>query len=86
MPVRTNILWIAANIIIDTITGETNQVLMLVNRESDATVFDTEQEALNYLAFVKARVTHIQWFLDGPTPQKPQGWVIRGIQTRNTVR
>ncbi len=86
MPVRTSILWIAGNIIIDTTTGETNQVLMLVNRESDATVFDTETEARRYLLFVQTRIQNIQWFLDEPTPIRPQGWVIRGIQTKTTVR
>jgi hypothetical protein len=59
---------------------------MLVNRDSDATVFDTQAEGINYLQFVKIRVPHIQWFLDPPTPQKPQGWVIRGIQTKTVVR
>lgn len=85
MAVRQNIFWIAANIIINTTTGETNQVLMLVNRDSDATVFDTQAEAMNYLQFIKMRVSHIQWFLDSPTPQKPHGWVIRGIQTKTVV-
>jgi hypothetical protein len=86
MPVRTSIFWIAGNIFIDTSTGATNQVLMLVNQESDATVFDTETEARNYLLFVKNRIQNIQWFLDEPTPIRPQGWVIRGVQTKTTAR
>ncbi len=86
MPIRTNRFWIAANILFDTATGETRQVLMLVNRESDATIFDTEPEALNFLSFVKVRAPQIQWFLDAPTPVRPQGWVIRGVQSKATVR
>jgi hypothetical protein len=84
----TNQFWIAANIIFDLETGKTTQVLMLVNRESDATVFETQEEARNYFSFVKRRAQHIQWFLDEASPRagqrvlpQPQGWVIRGIQT-----
>jgi hypothetical protein len=77
----TNIFWIAANIIFDLGTGATTQVLMLVNRESDATIFQTEQEAQTYFSFVSLRSPHLQWFIDPPTPIKPQGWVIRGMQT-----
>jgi hypothetical protein len=76
----TNTFWIAANIIFDLGTGATRQVLMLVNRDSDATIFLTESEAKGYLSFVKNRATHIEWFLDPPIPQR-QGWVIRGVQT-----
>jgi len=77
----TNTFWIAANIIFDLGTGATRQVLMLVNRDSDATIFLTEIEAKGYFSFVKNRATHIEWFLDSPTPQRPKGWVIRGVQT-----
>ena len=47
----TNTFWVAANIIFDLRTGATTQVLMLVNRESDATIFETENEAQTYLSF-----------------------------------
>lgn len=76
----TNTFWIGANIIFDLGTGKTNQVLMLVNSEADASIFETEQQAQSYLSFVAQRALNIQWILDPPTPQRPQGWVIRGIQ------
>ena len=77
----TNTFWIAANVIFDLGTGHTSQVLMLVNRESDATFFDTEAEARTYLEFVHRRAKHIEWHLEGPTPQRPS-YVIRGEQQR----
>lgn len=85
MAVITNQFWIAANIIIDTNTGETRQVLMLVNKEADATVFYERGEALTYFSFVTSRIKHVQWHLDDPIPQRPLGWVIRGIQTKHTT-
>lgn len=78
---RTNVFWVAANILFDMNTGKRTDVLMLVSRETDATIFNTEQEATGYLAFIQHRAQHIQWFLDAPTPQRPLGWVIRGVQT-----
>jgi hypothetical protein len=80
----TNKFWISANIIFDLVTGATSQVLMLVNNVSDATIFETEKEAQDYFSFVKRRAENISWFIDGPTPQRPQGWVIRGVQTTRT--
>jgi hypothetical protein len=77
----TNTFWIAANILFDLGTGKTTPVLMLVNRVDDATVFATEPEASNYLSFVQNRSKDIQWSLVPPTPQRPQGYVIRGVQT-----
>lgn len=77
----TNVFWIAANILFETATGKTTQVLMLVNRESDATIFTTQQEAEKYFSFVQVRAAQIVWYLDPPKPQRPQGWVIRGQQT-----
>jgi hypothetical protein len=74
-----NVFWIAGNIIFDLNTGETKNVLMLVNREADATVF-AQMDAQNYFSFVSSRAPSVQWFLDPPTPQRPQGWVIRGMQ------
>ena len=53
---------------------------MLVNREGDAAAFNTLKEAQTYLAFVQARAGQIQWFVDPPTPQRPQGYLIRGVQ------
>jgi hypothetical protein len=82
----TNTFWIAANIIFELGTGATKQVLMLVNRESDATVFESEKEAQTYFSFVKNRAQDIQWFLESPTPQRPRGWVIRGVQTTTPQR
>lgn len=83
MPIVSN-LWIAANIIFDLATGKTSQVLMLVNRPTDATIFTTQTEAQNYFTFVSMRAPHISWFLEAPTPQRPQGWVIRGQQVQPT--
>jgi hypothetical protein len=75
----TSVFWIAGNIIFDLGTGQTTNVLMLVNRESDATIF-AENDAKTYFSFVAHRTPQIQWFLDPPKPQRPQGWVIRGVQ------
>jgi hypothetical protein len=75
----TNKFWIAANIIFDLNTGATSQVLMLVNRELDATIFETEKDAQVYVSFVEHRARNIKWHLD-PSSQRP-GWVIRGLQT-----
>ena len=79
--VVTNTFWIAANIIFDLGTGKTSQVLMLVNREVDATVFASLEEARKFLTFVVSRAQDIQWSIDVPTPQRPRGWIIRGVQT-----
>ncbi len=79
-----NQFWVAANIIFDLATGKTNQVLMLVNRPIDATIFVTQSEAQNYFSFVSLRAQNITWYLEGPTPQRPQGWVIRGQQVQQT--
>jgi len=76
----TNTFWISTNIIFDLGTGKTSQILMLVNREGDAAAFNTLKEAQTYLAFVQARAGQIQWFVDPPTPQRPQGYLIRGVQ------
>jgi hypothetical protein len=77
----THTFWIAANIVIEMATGKTSDVLMLVNRPGDATIFSTENEAETYLSFVESRVPRIRWFIDAPTPQTPEGYVIRGVQT-----
>ena len=77
----TNTFWIAANIIFDMRSGQTSQVLMLVNRPDDAAVFQTKEEAEKYLLFVQLRAQHIAWTLEQPTPQRPLGYLIRGVQT-----
>jgi len=80
----TNTFWIEANIILDLGTGERRDVLMLASNERDASIFQTEELARNYLEFVANRAKDVQWFLDPPTPQRPQGWLIRGVQTTPT--
>jgi hypothetical protein len=52
--------YIAANIIFDLATGETKNVLMLVNRAEDATIFSAE-DAQSYINFVKHRAKGIVW-------------------------
>jgi len=79
-----NQFWIAANVIFNTQTGATDQVLMLVNRATDATIFTTQAEAENYYRFVAVRAPNISWTLEAPIPQRPQGWVIRGQQLVQT--
>jgi hypothetical protein len=78
----TSTFWLGANIIFDLETGKTTRVVMLVWRVEDASVFATEREGLNYLSFVRTRSTDIEWFLDGPTPKRPLGYVLRGVQTK----
>lgn len=55
-----NAFWIAANVMFDLETGEMKQILLLVNRAEDATVF-TLDDAQNYLAFVSRRATNIHF-------------------------
>jgi hypothetical protein len=78
---RVNTVWIGANIIFELETGKASNVLVLVYRAEDATVWRTSEEANRYLSFVAPRAQHMQWFVDPPTPQRPQGYVIRGVQT-----
>ena len=78
---RTNTFWIGANIIFDIGTGKTTNVLMLVNRKEDASVFATRDDADKYLLFVQNRAPRIVWTIEPPTPQRPQGFLIRGEQT-----
>jgi hypothetical protein len=77
----THTFWIAANIIFEVGTGQTKDVLMLVNRIDDATIFSTEHEATNYLNFIQVRAPRIIWVIDAPTRRRPQGYLIRGVQT-----
>lgn len=78
---HTNHFWIAANIIFDLATGATSRVLMLVNNENEATVFNSPLDAQNYLVFVERRAADIQWVVEGPGGLGRQGWIIRGVQT-----
>jgi hypothetical protein len=78
-----NTFWIAANIMFDLETGKTKQILLLVNRQEDATFFNSEV-AQNYLNFVKQRAGGIVWViepLDMPVlPIEQQRFVIKGVQ------
>ena len=74
-----NIFWISANIIFELQTGKTTDVLTLVNRMDDATVFGTQDEAEKYLQFVQVRAPRIRWDIVPPTPQR-LGFIIRGLQ------
>ena len=76
----TRTFWIGSNILFDLGTGKTSQVFMLVNDRREASVFGVESEAQTALSFVQRRATNIQWYLEPPTPQRPQGWSIRGEQ------
>lgn len=40
-----NTFWVAANIMFDLGTGEKKEILLMVNKVEDATVFITEQDA-----------------------------------------
>ncbi|HTA22510.1 MAG TPA: hypothetical protein VK763_03170 [Terriglobales bacterium] len=77
----TNNLWIGANILINTTTGETTQVLQFVFREEDATAM-REDAARNLLEFVKPRAAPyavIKWSIEKSSTR--QGfYVIRGVQ------
>jgi hypothetical protein len=76
----TNTFWIAANIIFDLKTGETKEVLTLVNHDIDATFLKKEQ-ADAYKEFVAQRAPHIQWNVE-VTMLRGKGdlFVIRGVQ------
>jgi hypothetical protein len=56
----TNTFYIALNIIFDLATGDTKNVLMLVNKQQDASVFD-ESDAKKYIIFVTHRSQKIMW-------------------------
>ena len=73
-----NVLYIAANILFDLGTGKTNQVLMLVTRESDASTF-TSGEVNKYVQFVQARAANITWSVQPSKDQSGQ-YVIKGVQ------
>ena len=72
--------WIAANIIFDIDNGRSSNVLTLVNRIEQSSDFKTLEQATTYVNFIQRHAPHIQWFVDGPTPQRPFGYRIRGVQ------
>ena len=74
----TNTFWLGGNILFDLETGKTTQVLLLVNREEDATTFK-EDDARTYLAFVKRRTSDIQWS-QHKSKERPTMFVIKGVQ------
>jgi len=80
----TNTFYIAANIIFDLGTGEKKEVLMLVNKEIDATFFK-KANADAYKAFVETRATtsttNITWSVE-KTMLRGTGdlYVIKGVQ------
>lgn len=77
----TNTFWIAANITFDLKTGETKEILTLVNREIDAT-FWKRKDADNAKEFVERRAPEIQWSVDESMLRGKKGelFVIRGVQ------
>jgi hypothetical protein len=76
----TNTFWIAANLTFDLKTGETREILTLVNHEIDATFLKRPVADL-YKEFVERRAPNVQWSVD-PTRLKGNGdlFVIRGVQ------
>jgi len=86
----TNTFYIAANIIFDLSTGDTKQVLTLVNNRQDATIFSA-RDAQNYTNFVKTRAQNIEWSVEPLSGEHrstyfPQGqmlgesFIIKGVQ------
>jgi len=58
-----NAFYIAVNIIFDLATGETKNVLMLVNKPEDASIFNAA-DAQNYANFVTRRASKIYWSVE----------------------
>jgi hypothetical protein len=81
--ITVNAFWVAANIMFDLETGAKKQILLLVNRVEDATVF-TLEDAQNYLAFVSRRATNIHWSVEqlttGHNLERLGRFVIKGVQ------
>ena|ERR1700735_2968607 len=79
---KTNTFWIGANLLFDTQTGATNQVLMFVHSEAEASPFP-EPDATAYLNFVSVRADRfnpgIKWTIQ-PARLVPQRFVIKGEQ------
>jgi hypothetical protein len=78
-----NTFWIAANVMFDLGTGEKKEILLLVNKVEDATVF-TMQDAQNYLTFVSKRADNIYWSMEqlttGHNLNRLGRFVIKGVQ------
>jgi hypothetical protein len=80
-----NTYYIAANIIFDVTTGETKQVLMLVNKPEDATIF-AYGAAENYANFIRVRAQKIVWSVEpvkpkfGLPPLITDRYIIKGVQ------
>jgi hypothetical protein len=78
-----NTFWVAANIMFELGTGEKKEVLLMVNKVEDATVF-TEQEVQRYFQFVAARASNIAWSVErlttGHNLQRLGRFVIKGVQ------
>jgi len=64
-------------------TGEKKEILLLVNKVEDATVF-TEQDAQRYVQFVAVRASNIAWSVErltiGHNLQRLGRFVIKGVQ------
>jgi hypothetical protein len=80
----TQTFYIAANIIFDLATGETKNVLMLVNNQKDASSFSAT-DAQNYITFVKARSPKIIWSVEQLPQREPSvlwqpQFIIKGVQ------
>jgi hypothetical protein len=63
-------------------TGEKKEILLLVNKVEDATVF-TEHDAKNYIQFVSARAQNINWTFEPLTAggfRRAGRFVIKGVQ------
>jgi hypothetical protein len=76
---RTNTFYIALNIIFDLATGESKNVLMLVNKAEDASSFSA-LDAENYLKFVSARAPRIIWEIVPVKSPQVTGYGIPRIQ------
>jgi hypothetical protein len=81
----SNTFYIAVNIIFDLATGETKNVLMLVNKPEDASVFNAV-DAQNYANFVKHRASKIIWSVEQLTSANAyadilggQRFIIKGV-------
>jgi hypothetical protein len=74
----TNTLFLQANVMMSLETGLTTQILLLANREDDATTFKPA-EVDTYYSFVQRRVNYIEWS-KVESKERPGFWVIRGIQ------
>jgi hypothetical protein len=80
--ISKNVFWISANLTFDLQTGATNQILMFVSREEDASILK-EMDADAYMKFVSIRAERfsagIKWYID-PSRLRPNRFVIRGEQ------